>query len=64
MVEAVNRLVIEIFIIKLRMIVGLHKLPVAELIYRGWNSCNGNGKIIRPGLDREVDFHAFRVCFF
>ena len=62
--EAVNRLIIEIFIVKLGMIMGLHKLSIAKLIYRGWNTCNGNGKIIGPGLDGEVDFQAFRVCLF
>ena len=61
---AVNRLIIEIFIVKLGMIMGLHKLSIAKLIYRGWNTCNGNGKIIGPGLDGEVDFQAFWVCLF
>ena len=43
---------------------GLHKLPVTELIDRRRNACNGNGKIIGPGLDGEVDFQTFRICLF
>ena len=54
-------LVVKIVVVELRMIIGLHEASAGEIIYHGGNTGDGDGKVIRPGLNGRGDFSLLRV---
>ena len=50
-VEAVHVLVVVGVVVELGMVVGLHKAAAGEIVDHGGNARDGDGKIVRPGLD-------------
>ena len=51
MVEAVHVLVVVGVVVELGMVVGLHEAAAGEIVDHGGNARDGDGKIVRPGLD-------------
>ena len=63
MMQTVYLFIIKLIVIKLRMVVGLHKASAGEIIYHGRYTCDRHGKIIRPGLDRRCHCRLFRISY-
>ena len=61
--QTIYLFIIKLIVIKLRMIVGLHKASAGEIIYHGRYACDRHGKIIRPGLDRRCHCRLFRIGY-
>ena len=59
--KAVHLRIIKGLAVKLRVVMGLHKFPAAELIDQGGNSPNRHRKIIRPGLYGAEHLHPLGV---
>ena len=57
----INLLLIEIIIIKLRMIMRLHEGSARKIIHHGRNPGYRDGKIVRPGLNRICHSDTVRV---
>ena len=63
-VEAVHVLVVVGVVVELGMVVGLHEAAAGEIVDHGGNARNGDGKIVRPGLDGGGDpgFLGIALC--
>ena len=60
-VHPVDILVVIVVVVELRMIIGLHEASAGEIIHHGGNTGDGDGKVIRPGLNGRGDFSLLRV---
>ena len=62
MMKPVDLLIVKGIVIKLRVIVSLHKASARKIVDHGRDAGNGHGKVIGPGLDRGRDAGLLRVC--
>ena len=60
-VHPVDIFIVIVVVVKLRMIIGLHKASAGKIIYHGRNAGDGDGKVIGPGLDGRGDLRLLRV---